>query len=240
MADSILMILLDKTTDEEAEALIELYSCLIKYLSISYRVHDVRGYKQTLEALSYETLWRAVIVMEPTVVGTRYRLISDRLIHFARNGGTVIFEGRFGRLLRPQDLNAYFRDVWCIGWRYGAVSESWEYALNPASDLRRAISDQYKDMPRYYQFSGLLLANVAIQESVYLPKWPQTNERERRGPKMVGVGCMMMEYDSERWQNLTPVAFARYERGWIGWSGDIAPTGYNPSTIEVLGAMCGV
>ncbi|KAF8456533.1 hypothetical protein BGX38DRAFT_1161737 [Terfezia claveryi] len=240
MADSILIILLDRTADEDAEALIELYSRLIKYLSRACRVHDVRSYKQTLEALSYESLWRAVIVMEPIVVGTRYQLISDRLIHYARSGGTVIFEGRFGRLLRPQDLNAYFRDVWCIGWRYGAVSEAWEYTLNPASDLRRTIPDQHPDMPRYFQFSGLQLANVAIQESVYLPKWPLTTEIERRGPKMVGVECMIMEHDSERWQKLSPIAFAKYERGWIGWSGDIAPCGYKPWTIEVLGAMCGL
>ena len=102
------------------------------------------------------------------------------------------------------------------------------------------MSDQHPDMPRYYQFSGLQLANVAIQDSVYLPKWPQTTERERRGPKMVSGGCMMMEHDSERWQKLSPIAFARYGRGWIGWSGENAPTGYKPWTIEVLGAMCGL
>lgn len=240
MADSILMILLDKTADEDAEALIEQYGPLIQYLGRVCRVHDVRGYNETLEALSYEALWRAIIILEPIVVGTRYRRISDRLVHFARNGGTVIFEGRFGRLLRPQDLNAYFQNVWCIGWRYGAVSETWEYALNPASDLKRAMTDQHSDMPRYYRFSGLQLANVAVQDSVYLPKWPQATEKEQKGPKMVGGGCMMLEHDSERWQKLSPIAFAKYGQGWIGWSGEDAQTGYKSWMVEVLGAMCGL
>ena len=120
------------------------------------------------------------------------------------------------------------------------MSETWEYALNPASDLKRAMTDQHSDMPRYYRFSGLQLANVAVQDSVYLPKWPQATEKEQKGPKMVGGGCMMLEHDSERWQKLSPIAFAKYGQGWIGWSGEDAQTGYKSWMVEVLGAMCGL
>lgn len=239
MPDSVLFIILDKTADEDAEMLLEQYGPLLTHIAKTCRIHDVRTYHDAMEAMSWDGVWRAIIIMEPTVVGTRFQVLSDKIVSYAKNGGTVIFEGRFGRLLRPKDLDGYFRDVWNLSWRYGAQNtEEWEYTFNSTCVMKRMADYRY-DIPRTYRFAGLQLANVPIQDSVYLPKWPLIGEREQKGPELIFGGCTLAETDKDRWQRLSPIVFAKYERGCVGWVGDDKHA-YKFWTIEILAAMCGL
>ncbi|KAK5074433.1 hypothetical protein PMZ80_011246 [Knufia obscura] len=40
--------------------------------------------------------------------------VSDKVIDFARNGGTVVLGGLFSSLIRPNDLRTYFSSKWAL------------------------------------------------------------------------------------------------------------------------------
>lgn len=236
MANSVLFILLDKSEPEDIEMVQERYGPLVTHFSRNCSVFDVRTMYDALTALR-ENTWKAVIVLEPIVVGLKFKPLSDMLVSFVKDGGTLIFEGRFGRLLRPSDLNKYFRDVWNLSWTYGgALSEEWEYTYNPLYPTNQFLEYQ-GGLPRTCRFEGVLLGNVPMMDRVFVPKFPLITEKEQMGPHMSMGGITLPR--GRDWHGLSPAVFSRYEKGYLGWVGEDRPI-YRPWTIELLAAMCGI
>jgi hypothetical protein len=125
-----------------------------------------------------------------------YRTITQHLVSYARDGGTVIFSCRWGDKWHGDHFTDYIQNFWGLPWiGTDPKSERYElkrrqYQLNPITHemLRKQASKKYETC----EMTSILIKGVRSRDIVY------------GGPNKSAA-----------------VAFTQYGNGWVGFVGDL-------------------
>lgn len=136
----------------------------------------------------------AVVLFEPTIASGQHDNLATALAKWTKRGGTTIFAGWCGKDWVDVAHGAFFQTCFGLQWSGTYASED-TYRLNPSSHLRCApgrFSDTY--------WSMCVLYDVGEPDAVYVTDYPEDED--------LADGCVE-----------TPVVFAKYFEGHVGWVG---------------------
>ncbi|KAF7981539.1 hypothetical protein HWV62_33129 [Athelia sp. TMB] len=151
---------------------------------------------ESKEALG--TLWNrtpaAVLITDPTIADARnpHPTLTAKLVEYVRSGGTVVFGGLFSTFVAPDDSDAFFKNVWGLGWKV-ALYERADFVLNTHTHPQLLGG---ADLPELYNVKTIHLEGVAERDMVYTPA-----------------------DDLETYE--VPVAYTQIGSGHVGYSGDV-------------------
>jgi hypothetical protein len=160
---------------------------------------------------------RGIFVTDPGITTTRNNIVSDKVVEFARNGGTVVLGGLFSSFIRPSDLHTYFNSKWGLPWKAGSYHRT-TVTLN-----RLAEGLPGGNLASSYSQKAVFLANVDSKAAWYLPTEDSVIESHVFLPEPVANS-------SE-----TPVVFTKVGKGWLGYVGDV--NGEEDTDAVVLGML---
>ncbi|PNP49386.1 hypothetical protein THARTR1_09708 [Trichoderma harzianum] len=161
----------------------------------------------------------AVFVADGGIAHARCEVISQRLVQYAASGGIVIFGGLFAAS-SLESLKKIMRQTWDLPWEVGSYQRS-TLSLNP-----QAVGSTLQSrLPASYSQKALSIHGMQPCEAWYLSAQHSTVERRVPSPKSI-VGF-----------NESPIVFARYGAGQVGYIGDVKP---EDGTIVAMLAMLGL
>ncbi|OPB38712.1 hypothetical protein A0O28_0018180 [Trichoderma guizhouense] len=161
----------------------------------------------------------AIFVADGGIAQARCEVISQRLVQYAAGGGIVVFGGVFAGS-SPESLKKIMRQTWDLPWKIGSYHQS-TLSLNP-----QAVSSTLQSrLPASYSQKALSIYGMQLSEAWYLSTEHSTIERRVPTPKSL-VGF-----------NESPIVFARYGNGHVGFIGDVKP---EDGTILAMLAMLGL
>ncbi|KAL6797744.1 hypothetical protein GGI42DRAFT_84120 [Trichoderma sp. SZMC 28013] len=161
----------------------------------------------------------AVFVADGGIAHARCEVISQRLVQYAANGGIVVFGGFFAAS-SLDSLKKIMRQTWDLPWEIGSYQRS-TLSLNS-----QAVSPTLQSrLPASYSQKALSIYGMQLSEAWYLSAEQTTAEPRAPSPKSI-AGL-----------NESPVVFARYGAGHVGYIGDAKPEN---GTILAMLAMLGL
>ncbi|KAL7930348.1 hypothetical protein V8C35DRAFT_312999 [Trichoderma chlorosporum] len=161
----------------------------------------------------------AVFVADCGIASPRCEVISQRLVQYAASGGIVVFGGTFGAS-RLEDLEKIIKQTWDLPWAFGS-----RYRTTLSLNSQAVSSTLHDRLPTSYSQEALHVYGMQPCEAWYLP----TDHSVVENP----VPIPRRTVDS----NESPVIFARYGTGHVGYIGDIKP---EDGTIVTMLAMLGL
>ncbi|KAI8966521.1 hypothetical protein F5Y11DRAFT_364184 [Daldinia sp. FL1419] len=156
------------------------------------------------QLLSEHPSARAIWIVDPDIVTPEHKNLSNKVVDYVRNGGTVILGGFFSMGVVPPDFDKWMKDVWGLPWRFGQYVTTTVVFQSSAVGPRDFWRDE---LAAAYSQKGVFLKNVSPADSWYASPPGSTSESRVFGPSPVGAQ--------------TSIAFGRVGRGWLGWTGDI-------------------
>ncbi|PIL32504.1 hypothetical protein GSI_05207 [Ganoderma sinense ZZ0214-1] len=197
----------------------QVFSGLIRNASINI-IHDTDTAAATLSASP--SLGDVVLVADGAILQHAHTALLYKLIHFAHEGATVVLAMDFYAELTPANARTFF-GRWGLPWDAGDYLRT-TFVLNPMS-LPSPLSASA--LQPDYSMKAVVLKGVPRAAAVYLPGNDSHIESHVFAPTPIrGAEAQM-----------TPAAFARVGRGYLGYVGDVnGEQGSTRLTIE----MCGV
>lgn len=145
-----------------------------------------------------------ILVTDPGIAQPGSKELLDRVVAYARAGGTVVMSYCFSSNLRMDDMRAFWKHTWSLPWEPASYHRT-NLALNEsASTLRGQVSA----LQKVYSQKALSLKNVERDHSWYLPMKDSVTQSAVFSPTPVN-------------QDETAVAFAPIGQGCVGYTGDV-------------------
>ncbi|KAK4077526.1 uncharacterized protein Triagg1_3858 [Trichoderma aggressivum f. europaeum] len=161
----------------------------------------------------------AIFVADGGIAHARCEVISQRLVQYAAGGGIVVFGGVFATS-SLESLKKIMKQTWDLPWGIGTYQQS-TLSLNS-----QAVSSTLQSrLPAAYSQTALSIYGMQQREAWYLSTEQTAVEHRVPSPKSI-VGF-----------NESPVVFARYGAGHVGYIGDAKPE--NGTMLAML-AMLGL
>lgn len=176
---------------------------------------QARNTQQALDLLDGDNKPKAIFVTDAGVATSNNNSVTDKLMNFARDGGTVVLGGSFSSSIRPSDLRKYFRK-WNLPWKNGSYHRTTVHLNQSAGGVPG------RGLPSSYSQKALFLSGVDRNAAWYLPNESSRTESHVFTPEPVPT--------SE-----TPAAFAKVGNGWLGYIGDV--NGEEDTDAVVLGML---
>ncbi|KAL6301888.1 hypothetical protein BKA93DRAFT_442434 [Sparassis latifolia] len=195
----------------------ELHGHLLTALRAKAEVHEVTSSGNAIQRLSTAPHPKAIIVTDAGVTERKNNKVLAKLVEYVTSGGTIIFACQFSSFVRPVDMNSMFQKSWNLPWNAGSYHRT-TFALN--SSVKGLGLD---GLASEYSMKAVHLRNVALHASVYLPTSESCIQSLVFAPSPVGR------------LNETPVAFASFGNGYIGYVGDVNA---EENSSNVVIAMC--
>ncbi|OAX79036.1 hypothetical protein ACJ72_06648 [Emergomyces africanus] len=196
----------------------ELYERFLDTLASKAQVQRASKPAGALYYLSSNTP-TAIIVTDPGITRPRHSAVLEKVISYARHGGTVILAAHFTSFIGPDKLNEFFYCRWCLPWRYG------EYHRTTVHLNQQARLANKAGLPASYSQKAIFLKNVPLDAALYLP----TEDSVTESAAFVNTPIADL--------SLTPVVFAAVGEGSLGYVGDVNA---EKGSDSVILAMCGL
>jgi hypothetical protein len=119
-------------------------------------------------------------------------VVQDKLVGYAKAGGTVILRFLFGGFAERDKLNRFFKDWWTLNWKVGDYTRS-TFSLNSRANPV-FMRHRQPDLPQQYSMKAVHLSNANLEDRIYLSS-PHSAQ--------------------------SPAIFAKYGHGYLGWIGDV-------------------
>ncbi|KAH7010666.1 uncharacterized protein B0I36DRAFT_257578, partial [Microdochium trichocladiopsis] len=211
------ILLLSLLVQSQRASIEQSHEFLLHSLASSSNVSWASTVHEALEHLDHEAPPQGILVANPAIVHPKYDEVSTKLVAYVRKGGIVIHGGFFSADIRPDDLERYMQAKWALPWRAGSYYRTTLYLNEEA-------------LPR--TTTGLL--SSYSQKAVFLedvdPSMAWYAISDRSVVESLAPGSEINLLD-------TPVAFARFEDGWIGYLGDVDG---EEGTVAVILKMFGL
>ena len=194
----------------------------------------VRHAKTPTEALRYlnsTTRPYAIVVTDAAVLKPEHRYFMPKLVHYARDGGTVIFDGAFARCGGPAKLGIMFMEDWRMPWRAHEEGVA-ETALNTFTNSNskgnvsridpKGLAGKYTTCANWIK--GVVLEDVLHLDTRIAAQLAAGKRRDKKG------------WRPPRGETYkTPYAFTVMGRGRLGYVGDVL---YDQRSVKLIAAMC--
>jgi hypothetical protein len=155
-------------------------------------VTEVTHIASAMQHLSVAHQYAAVVVTDPEVMNKGFIAVQEKLVDYARAGGTVIFGFHCSSFVRPDDLARFFKETWSVNWESGDYTRSMfslNHRANPVFMSRRG-----PNLPQQYSMKALHLIGTRAEDRIYISSPGSTQ---------------------------SPAVFAKYGDGNLGWIGDV-------------------
>jgi hypothetical protein len=171
-----------------------------------------------LTLLASSTLPTSILVTSSCITEPEYLTLRLKLVHFARQGGRVIFGGSFSSMLPMDEIDAFLKNTWELAWKVGGYHCT-THSLRPKHPLVALAGIPH--FPGGYSMKSVWLRDVPDHYAVYRPTASSRVESHVFAPSEVG-------------ETETPIAMGRIGEGWVGWIGDVNAE-QGTSEVESLG-----
>lgn len=207
---------------EEQSLFDAMYGRLIALLSSKATLQWMTEPGRTLDYLQTESP-SAVLATDAGILKSSHAAVLNKLTDYVREGGTVVLCGLFSSFIRRDEVKPFFERHFGLPWELGAYHRTDVYLNRHAITTggKRFVVDR---LEAGYSQKANFLKNVAKEAAVYLP-----NEHSR---------TQSMVFANESVDvNLTPIAFVKVGKGWLGYIGDVNA---EEGSDQVVMAMCGL
>ena len=209
------------------------------FLELSFKIHrhllsilpdkaEVRQAQTATQARRYLTSTvrpHAIIVVDSALAHPWYRDILWLLGSYVKAGGTAIFSGMFISTIPDMSFDDIWRDVFLLNWRACFADHSTGIVLN--SHVNTLDVAQLPSGYKPSNGTATWIDGVSLEAAVYMVR--DGVEKLERGRSEVGTS---------RWETVkTSIAFAKHEKGRVGYVGDMDIEGSKDATQIIL-AMC--
>lgn len=195
----------------------EVYCRLFDMLREQAQLECVKGRGAALRFLA-DNQPRAIIATDEGITNPRNSPVLDRVIQYARGGGTVILGLMFPCIAKFDDIDATFAGFG-LPWKCCMYRRS-TFTLNHPVIQNLNCRDL---LPEYSQ-KALRVSSIDAQNAVYLERLESEDEDADLPSSPV-------------YTEGAPVAWAKIEKGYLGYIGDV--NGEEGSDRVVM-AMCGL
>ena len=177
------------------------------------------------EATNPSELASIVSTVKPTVIlittaepaERKYSAIRNRLVDYARAGGTVIFCGMFSSFIRPPRMDEMWITDWNLPWKFGDYHRT-TFSLNPSCTQKL---QNLSGMPKSYNMKAVHIEGATREAAVYV-----TTEESKLHSN---VWAARSVHDTTQ----APVLFTSIGSGYVGFMGDV--NAETESTAVILG-----
>ena len=152
---SVLLISLDKQPLFD-----DMYSQVLAKLRSKADVTEVTHIASAMQHLLVVHQYAAVIVTDPGLMDKGFIAVQEKLVDYARAGGTVIFGFHCSSFVRPNDLARFFN------WKSGDYTRSMfslNHSANPVFMSRRG-----PNLPKQYSMKALHLSGTRAEDRIYI------------------------------------------------------------------------
>lgn len=146
----------------------------------------------------------AVVVTDAALVNGGFKVVSQKLVEYAKGGGTVVFGGLVSNFARPLDMRSYFSDEWGLPWEMGSYHRE-DFSVNQCA-LSVEGRERFSGLPSSYSMKAVQIKGAAQKDRVY-------------------VGDDRTE---------SPIVFVKYGKGNVGWIGDVNAEDKTTSVVKVM------
>ena len=157
--------------------------------------------------------YAVVVVTDTGVMEKDLVAVKQKLVDFAKAGGTVIFGFFFARYAGRDLMAMFFEDKWDLKWKFEKGHDHETFTLNPRARANFLFSNrQDEGLLDEYSVEALLLSGAEPENLIYVANPQDPNFR-------------------------SPAVFAKYGKGFLGWIGDVNT---EVNTVTLLLTMCGI
>ncbi|KAI2620372.1 hypothetical protein GGS26DRAFT_571192 [Hypomontagnella submonticulosa] len=160
---------------------------------------------------------RAIWIVDPDIAKPKHKDLSNRVVNYVRNGGTVILGGFFALGIRLPDFDKWMKDAWDLPWRLGQYETTTVVFQSSAVGPHPFWRD---NLAAAYSQKGVFLKNVAPSDSWYASPPGAKSESFVFGPVPI---------EAE-----TSIAFGKVGKGWLGWTGDIHNRDETAAAVQAM------
>ncbi|KAI3396592.1 hypothetical protein diail_12043 [Diaporthe ilicicola] len=174
---------------------------LLKHSGLK-RARTARG---ALTYLENNTPPNGILVTDPGVAQPAAKELLDRVVAYARAGGTVVMSYCFSSNMRMDDMTDFWKQGWDLPWEPASYHRT-DLTLNESASTLQG--HQVAGLQKVYSQKALCLKNVQREHCWYLPTEDSRTQSAVFPPGRVN-------------QNETAVAFASIGQGRVGYTGDV-------------------
>lgn len=145
-----------------------------------------------------------ILITDPGVAEPESKELLDRVVAYARAGGTVVISYCFSSNMRLDHMTGFWKDAWGLPWKTASYHRT-ELMLNESASTLRG---QVAALQKVYSQKALSLKNVDRDHSWYMPMRDSVTQSTVFPPRPVD-------------QDETAVAFAPIDQGFVGYTGDV-------------------
>jgi hypothetical protein len=170
----------------------DMYSQVMAKLRSKADVTEVTHIASAMQHLLVAHQYAAAVVTDPEVMDKGFIAVQEKLVDYARAGGTVVFGFHCSSFVRPNDLARFFKETWSVNWKSGDYTRSMFSLNHQANSVFR--SRRGHNLPQQYSMKALHLRGTRAEDRIYISS-PSSNQ--------------------------SPAVFAKYGDGNLGWIGDV-------------------
>ncbi|KAI9641353.1 hypothetical protein NHQ30_010155 [Ciborinia camelliae] len=140
----------------------EMYAAVIAKLRSKTTVKEVTSGISAMKHLGESKIqnYTTIILTDAAIMEPRFIVVNDKLVGYAKSGGTVIFGFMMPTLAEPPTFERFMKESWGLNWRFGDYTRE-TYVVNP-----RAHLNQNRQLEPY-SMKALSLQNAEIEDRVY-------------------------------------------------------------------------
>lgn len=168
---------------------------------------DLKRARTANGALSYldkNTAPDGILVTDPGMARPGNEPLLDRVVAYAKAGGTVVMSYCFSSNIRMDDMADFWGRAWGLPWEPASYHRT-DLALNRSAST---LTGQVAALHGAYSQKALCLKKVQREHAWYLPTEDSYTQSAVFPPERVN-------------QSETAVAFAPLGRGRVGYTGDV-------------------
>lgn len=194
------------------------YASLIKEINAKRPVVHVFLLNEALEKMA-SPLLDGVIVTDAGISKSRCRVLTDKLVGYAKSGGTVVMGCNFSNFIAGDDFEKVFR-AFGLQWQRGSYFRT-THSLNPTNH----VAASNPSLAPSYSMKALHADKISPDMAVYKPTSDSVLQSHVFAPQRI--------------KNLgeAPIVIGKVGLGEVGYVGDVNAERY---TTKVYLAMLGI
>lgn len=197
---TVFILSLDKEQDYEG-LFDDIYVDLISLLDARYHIQRARSLSEAQSYLN-EHQPVAILLPDPAITLEQNSAVLGQVRNHVQTGGLAIFSCSFSSFITPPAMDKFWKTSWDLDWKFGAYHRTDVHLNGNVPELSTS------SLPNEYSQKAVFLANVASDDSLYLPSADSVTQSRVFAPRPVN-------------QNEVAVAFTKVGEGWLGYIGDV-------------------
>ncbi|KAF5318132.1 hypothetical protein D9619_012190 [Psilocybe cf. subviscida] len=182
-----------------------------------------RGGDMAVQHLTSAHLSGVLVTDEQAICNPAYHEVAQKLVEYAKGGGTVVLGGKIANELRANVFDRVMMTMWGLDWKYGSYFRT-TFSKNPDNAVVKANPSLLPS----YSMKALHVAEIDLRDAVYV----QTTESHLQSLVFPPVDVRKISKRDE-----APAVLSKVGKGYLGFVGDV---NVESGSIELTMAMLGM